>query len=185
MPDRNLASRLLGLLNVKPEFDVTGGGQSARDGGLDATTTRDRLHTAVADLTRATSDALADEWQGLKLPVGPDSAHAVCILHRDHELDSDGEAVDASVEPSEIQRAVFEIDFSRLGRCQIDALCQQDRFDLLVRSERSLESPLQQEIADLYMSACQIAGLKGDIGFRVGQFFEPPKASTTIQAVTT
>ena len=66
------------------------------------------------------------------------------------------------------QNAMVELEYSELGRCQIDVLCQARRFDLLVRTEESLRPHLRRDLRELYLAAREAAGLVGEIRFRAG-----------------
>ncbi|MGI9433469.1 MAG: hypothetical protein ACR2Q4_01350, partial [Geminicoccaceae bacterium] len=89
MPDRNLAAKLLGLLALSVESDFVDSHLSARDDPHASRQAKERLQTAVIELARLTTEPLADDWQGLKLPIGLDSNQAVCIFHRDHHQEQD------------------------------------------------------------------------------------------------
>ncbi len=177
MADRHLASRFLGLLS--PEA----GGQSLakvmssspEPEGI-ATPKGDQIQTLVRELGSMASESLADGWKSMTLPLGSDQSQAVSLYFRDHDLDPDDEASDEEAEQKKAQRAIFDVSFSQLGRCQIDALCQEHRFDLLVRSEKPFGPKDRQDVATLFVSALEIAGMKGEIGFHVSSFFEPVRS---------
>ena len=57
------------------------------------------------------------------------------------------------------RRAVFQLEFGELGRCQIDVLCQARRFDLVVRTEQLLPPRVRREFRELYLAARDVAGL--------------------------
>jgi hypothetical protein len=185
MPDHNLAAKLLQLIDLQlsSSFDETG--VMARDQDVANPSKTHQLQSLLSDISNTGSDQLAEGWRSTTLPLGTDPAQAVMIYHREHNPDTEtGEhATDANDVMA--QRAIFDISFSRLGRCQIDALCQEQRFDLLMRSEKPLDHAHQLAITDLFTSACEIAGLKGEIGYRHGQFIEPAKTSTATTTVTT
>jgi hypothetical protein len=63
-------------------------------------------------------------------------------------------------------RAIFAVEFSEFGQCQLDLLCQTGRFDLAVRTERPLPDALQNAIKGLLGAACAIAGVAGSCEFR-------------------
>lgn len=175
MPDRDLAAKLLQLINVQMRQDVDDAGTTSRDEKAASPSKIHLIHGLLSDISDTASEPLADGWRGTTLPLGADPTQAVMIHQREHNLnhyseDNDGDSGDAKA-----QRAVFDITFSHLGRCQIDAYCQEQRFDLLVRSERPLDQANQQAITNLFSSACEIAGLEGEIGYRHGQFVEPEK----------
>ncbi|MEM7045727.1 MAG: hypothetical protein AAF543_23190 [Pseudomonadota bacterium] len=116
---------------------------------------------------------MVDGWKTLLLPLESDPTQAVSLFYQDHEIDSDEQMDDAEVLKSKAKRAIFDVSFSQLGRCQIDTFCQERRFDLMIRSETALNSEDQRELTTLFHGALDIAGLTGEIGFSVGGFFEP------------
>lgn len=184
LPDRNLAAKLLGLIEMQPGQDPAESRPLEGEKGV-AAARMDQIRTLVKGLENMAMEPMADGWKSLTLPVGSDPAQAVCLFHRDHCLDPDDDTPSSSEEGRDAKRAVFDVSLSHLGRCQIDALCQRHRFDLLVRSEKPLADHEQREITALFTAACEISGMTGDIGFRDGPFFEPAKASTVIKVVTT
>lgn len=184
-PDRHLASRFLGLLAVQDQQQPEGRlSPSPERSGLN-NAQRDQIQGLVRELGAMASEPLADGWKGLTLPLGSDQGQAVALYFRDHDLDPEDEGQNGDADHAETQRAVFEVSLSRLGRCQIDALCQNQRFDLQIRSENPLAQNVQQDIAALFISACEIAGMNGEIGFKIGNFFEPARSSATTKTVQT
>ena len=161
MPDRQLAARLLRLIGFQMSASFEEAGMVAPDQeNGDISKTR-QLQGLLVDVANRASEPLGDGWRSTALPLGPDPAQALMIHFREHYLDDESHGDEAGPDDALAQRAVFEINFSRLGRCQIDVLCQEQRFDLLLRSERPLSHRYQHEITDLYLSACEIAGLTG------------------------
>ncbi|MGI9493797.1 MAG: hypothetical protein ACR2QF_15480 [Geminicoccaceae bacterium] len=185
MPDRHLAAKLLRLIGFQIGASFEQAGMVAPDqenGGISKTR---QLQGLLVDIANRASEPLGEGWRSTALPLGPDPAQALMIHFREHHLDHESHGNEAGADDALAQRAVFEINFSRLGRCQIDVLCQEQRFDLLLRSERRLDQGHRQEITDLYFSACEIAGLTGEIGFRDGDFVQPALVSRANKTVTT
>lgn len=184
-PDRHLASKLLQLMNFQ-QIPWTGElGLMARLQDDADLLKQDFLQSFLSDIGRATTDSLTDGWRGTALPLGSDPAQAIIIYFRECLSDPEAEGSGDEEESQLVQRAVFEITFRQLGRCQIDVLCQEQRFDLQVRSERKFDDQDQQTITDLFVSACEIGGFKGEICYRQGQFVEPAKKSTSNKIITT
>ncbi len=177
-PDKHLASRFLGLLPAESGGQSLSGAtpSSSERGGVVAPQ-RDQIQALVRDIGSMASEFLADDWKSLTLPLGSDHNQAVALYFREHDLDPDDEGSGEKAEQERAERAVFDVSFSQLGRCQIDVLCQEQRFDLLIRSEKPFGSEDRQDVAALFVSACEIAGMKGEIGFKVGGFFEPERSS--------
>lgn len=174
--DRQLAARFLGLLATTVGTASQDTSSAAAGSNTPSIEHGDHVKSLMRELGNQASEPLADGWKSVTLPLGPDPAQAVHLFHRDHDLDPDGQDAEGDVEGDEARRAVFDVSFSRLGRCQLDVLCQEQRFDLLVRSENALASDDQQEIQAIFTSACEIAGMSGEIGFRVGHFLDLPRS---------
>ena len=184
-PDKHLASRFLNLLTNQSGDQRPDGQGQPREQVAMTVTQREQIQALAREVGSAASEPLADGWKSQALPLGSDQSQAVSLFYRDQHFDPEEESSDEDAEHSKTQRAVFDVTFSRLGRCQIDTLCQERRFDLLIRSERSLPPDDQQHIASLFASASEIAGLHGDIAFKVGSFFEPPRSPITLQDLRT
>ena len=177
-PDKFLASRLLGLLTAGTDQQAPSAERPSSDRGALTTASKDQIHALVRDLAASASEPLTEGWKSLTLPIGHDQAQAVCCYFRHHEFDPDEDKPDGGDDRREdAERAVFDVSLSQLGRCQIDALCQERRFDLLIRTEEGLSETDRKDITSLFLSASEIAGMSGDIGFQVGGFFEPVKWS--------
>ncbi len=185
LPDKNLTSRFLNLLtNQDSNLRLDGHSLPSERASMTAMQ-KEQIQSLVREVGSAASEPLAEGWKSQTLPLGSDQSQAVSLFYRDQDLDPDEDTSDENAEYSKTQRAVFDVTFSRLGRCQIDTLCQESRFDLLIRSERPLPQDDRQQIADLFASASEIAGLHGDIAFKVSSFFEPPRSPAAVQDLRT
>ncbi|MEM9627025.1 MAG: hypothetical protein AAGA21_12390 [Pseudomonadota bacterium] len=184
-PDKHLASRFLGLLTADSGGDPkTASLFSSPDRGT-ASSKSEQIQTLVRELGGMASEPLSDGWKSLTLPLGTDQNHAVSLYFRGHELDPDDEASHGEADPDGAKRALFDVSFSQIGRCQIDVLCQERRFDFLIRSEKPIRSEDRQDLTDIFVSACEIAGTKGEIAFNVGSFFEPARSSVISKELRT
>ncbi len=185
MPDRQMASSLLALLGLQSGADLEEAGMNAYQQESADFSKTDQLKSLLIDIAKSANDSLAEGWRSTALPLGSDSEQALMIHWRENHLDHQSNGDQADAKEVTAQRAVFDISFSRLGRCQIDAFCQERRFDLLVRSEQPFDRKDQEEITGLFSTACEIAGLSGEIGYRHGQFVEPAMISRSAKTVTT
>jgi hypothetical protein len=114
----------------------------------------------------------------LLLPLAFEGAPLLRLHLREDPCEEDSSGTDPDAERSgAARRAVFEVEFGALGRCQIDVLCQARRFDLLVRTEQPLPPALRREIRELYLAARDAAGLIGTARFRAGQLLALPEPS--------
>jgi hypothetical protein len=106
----------------------------------------------------------AGGWRLLLLPFGAGPADGLRLYLGEDPSEGHGGASEAG--PETPRRAVFELDLSHLGRCQLDVFCETRRFDLIVRGERTFDAPLESEIRALHHAALDAAGWVGAISFR-------------------
>jgi len=183
-PDQHLAARFLSLMaGIDRKLPLEG--QPALDQKSVAGMQQDQIQALVREIGTAASEPLADGWRSLALPFGVDQAQAVMIFFRDHDFDLEEDSEVEQTKQREAQRAVFDVSLSQLGRCQLDVLCQEKNFDLLIRSEKLLPEVVKTNITNLFLSASEIAGKRGDVAFRLGNFFEPERKSISFQDLKT
>ena len=115
----------------------------------------------MAELPRQSQ---AGSWRLLLLPYGAEPTQGLKLYLGEDAMEGEDHAAEAAPKPA--RRAVFELDLSHLGRCQLDVLCQRLRFDLIVRSERALDLPLESDIRAAYRETLDAAGWSGSIRFR-------------------
>lgn len=185
-PDRNLAAKLLQMMGLQMG-SVDKAPTMSQDRDIGGSSKIQQLQSLLSEIGNAASEPLADGWRSTILPLGVDPAQALTIHYRDHRLDPEADSGEDGKDTDDgaVKRAVFDINFSRLGRFQLDVLCQEQRFDLLVRSAEPLDTTGQQVITGLFSSACEVAGLNGEIGYRQGQFVEPAKFPISTKTVMT
>jgi len=127
----------------------------------------DRAVSAVTSMAEEMAEPLrqsqAGGWRLLLLPFGAEPAHGLKLYLGEDAME--GERHTAEAEPAAARRAVFELDLSHLGRCQLDVLCHGQRFDLIVRSERAFDAPLESEIRAAFQEVLDAASWSGAIGF--------------------
>jgi hypothetical protein len=176
-PDATLASRLLRLVQL-----IVSRAGSADDGRAAEPEVREgqpgatRVTAALAELGRVAGEPQHGGWRVLLLPLGFEGAPLLRLHLREDSYDRDGSGTDDDANRSgAARRAVFEVEFGALGRCQIDALCQARRFDMLVRTEQPLPPELRREIRELYVAARDAAGLVGTFRFRAGPLLALPE----------
>ena len=178
-PDATLASRLLRLVQLiahRPRSaDVP------RPAGPAVTEARPGMAPvteALAELGRVAGEPQSGGWRLLLLPLAFEGAPLLRLYVREDPRDRDGSGTDHDGERSgAIRRAIFEVEFGALGRCQIDVLCQARRFDLLVRTEQPLPPDLRREIREFYLAARDAAGLTGTARFPAGRLLALPEPS--------
>jgi hypothetical protein len=68
-------------------------------------------------------------------------------------------------------RFVVEVNFTRLGSCQLDGLVGKGRFDLMVRSHQDLPETARREISGLFAQAREIGNYAGELTFQTASRF--------------
>lgn len=109
------------------------------------------------------------EWRALTLPfVNGGTVEAIRLFLRRPPVD-EGDIPDAQ-KAKEGDRFLIDIDFSRLGRVQLDGLVKRnDRlFDLILRTDQPLTLPLRKDIIALFQLAVETIGVKGSVVFQSG-----------------
>ena len=108
------------------------------------------------------------------MPIGLEDPQVLKIHTREPAIDPEAEPPPGHEREDAVQRAVFEVDLSHLGRCQLDVLCQAARFDLVVRSAASLAPAVKGEIRSLIAATREAAGLAGRLEFRPAELLALP-----------
>ena len=176
-PDATLASRLLRLVQlIVPRAGGADVRRPAEPALAEGQPGAARVTAALAELGRVAGEPQHGGWRVLLLPLAFEGAPLLRLYLREDPADGNDGGTDHEADGSRAaRRAVFEVEFGALGRCQIDVLCQARRFDLLVRTEQPLPPDLRSDIRELYLAARDAAGLVGAARFRAGQLLALPE----------
>jgi hypothetical protein len=98
------------------------------------------------------------------MPLGVAEPQPLRLYLRDVPPEPERDAQLGREAPAASRRAIFEVELSQLGRCQLDVLCRAARFDLVVRTEAPLPAALQGDIRVLQVTGA-VAGLAGSVEF--------------------
>jgi hypothetical protein len=127
-----------------------------------------RLASDFASMGRlATTDVVP--WRFIPIPLLHDGQLEQALLFVRHGHHHDGTPDDEAG-----TRILVDIERSRFGRIQIDALIRPSRLDLIVRSQTPLTSPLRDRLTAVHDETCALAGLAGAIGFQPADSFVAP-----------
>ena len=130
-------------------------------------TGRSELAGQIEDEQRLAAQTVADDRGEWRLSLAPflqdEHLHALRFYRRDSD-----EHAGEQEEDGQATRFVVELDLSRYGLFQMDGLVNGKRFDLAIRSRRTLTAPVQQELRQIYERATEAAGLTGQILFDDG-----------------
>ncbi len=171
-PDDQMAGRLLRLWQALGDASATA---TTRAAGTEAAPETAGLQRALDGLHHALPDEQQSRWQVLELPVGADAAQPLRLYQRLDQADEDGAGSSDDTAAAPAKRIILEIDFSALGRCQLDALCSGQRCDLLVRTEQPLPAALQAELVQLFRDAQAITGGTGELACRSAALLPLPQ----------
>jgi hypothetical protein len=175
--DHALAARLLGWLRTLAVAAALPAGESADAGEPEPA--GDPVRAATLELARQAREPLPGGWRVLVMPIGVEDPQILRIHLRAPAADPDPEhdAPAGREREAAAQRAVFELELSHLGRCQLDVLCRAERFDLVVRSAAPLGPAVEDEIRSLIAATRATAGLTGRLEFRPAELLALPDPS--------
>ena len=165
-PGPRLASGLLFFLSALSAGDLGRwlGGQALqglRHAGRD--TLVQRLTQDFGQLGRM-ADAAPGDWRLLAMPiVNGQHVEQLRLWLRQHR---DEDRRKSRRPGREATRFILEVELSDLGDLQLDGLVHVKRFDLMLRSRRSLPSDMRREITRIFEEANAIGGYSGSIGFQ-------------------
>jgi hypothetical protein len=170
--DHTLAARLLRWVQALAAPPSAEPGESAPADGPEAAS--EPLRLAILELARQAREPQPGGWRVLVMPLGVEDPQILKIHLREPDADPEREARPGRAWTDTMQRAVFEIQLSHLGRCQLDVLCQGERLDLVVRSAARLEPAVEEHIRGVIAATRAAAGLAGRLEFRAAELLTLP-----------
>jgi hypothetical protein len=170
--DHALAAQLLRW--VQALRASASGPQAELDDGLEPRIEAGPLRSALGELARHAREPQAGGWRVLLMPLGAAEPQPLRLYLRDVPPDPERDRQSGREERPASRRAIFEVELSRLGRCQLDVLCRAARFDLVVRTEEPLPAALQGDIRVLVHAASEVGGVTGKVEFRAAGLLAQP-----------
>jgi len=128
----------------------------ARSSGKEAA---GRLSDEFGQLSRL-ARADSGEWRVHALPFFDGARHQQIQLYLKNRDESGTEGEDIPA------RFVFEFELSTLGPVQLDGLAANNRFDLVVRSQKDLPEIISKEISALFSRSQEESRFAGEIHFQ-------------------
>ncbi len=172
--DHALAARLLRWIEILGGRAGAADPESAGDrGGPDSGPEAGALRSALSELAQHARTPQAGGWRVLVMPLGIEDPSALRLYLRDLP-DGEHHPRPGRERRPAARRAIFEVELSQLGRCQLDVLCQPRRFDLAVRTDRPLAAAVQADIRGLLAAACELAGVAGKVEFLATELLALP-----------
>ena len=160
--DHALAARLLRWIQTLTAAPRPAAGEPARVHEKAG----EPVRAATPELARQAGEPQPGGWRVLVMPIGVEDPQVLKLHLREAAADPDRDAQPGRNHDGTVQRAIFEVELSHLGRCQLDVLCQAERFDLVVRSAAPLGPAIEDDIRSLIAATRAAAGLAGRLEFR-------------------
>ena len=121
-----------------------------------------RLTQDTSSATRTTEPASAGEWRAVPLPMFWEGEIQKVTLYTRHE----NQQQQQDNEKGGKTRFIFDLTLSRMGEVQLDGLLQDNRLDLVVRTQNAFSAPMQQTMRQAYISALDSTDLSGELNFQ-------------------
>jgi hypothetical protein len=127
---------------------------------------RQRLVDDTTELRQLADSPATGDWRVLTLPLLAGSmVQPIRIYTRRGKKKSTGEATDDG------GRFIVEVEMSKLGPLQLDGMFRPLRFDLVLRSHRSLGEEIRNEATAIFHKSIAASGIAGDIAFATASRF--------------
>ncbi len=125
-----------------------------------------RLTAEFSGTSRTMAEPPPGDWRSLSIPFqhGHQLSELAVHYHGDHPGRGEGDDEDGGA-----KRIMVDFTLSRSGPMRLDGLLGAKRFDLLVRSMTALPDWMQNDVVQLFSSACEASALAGTVGFRTGR----------------
>ncbi|MCB9996543.1 MAG: hypothetical protein H6869_08925 [Rhodospirillales bacterium] len=126
-----------------------------------------RLNRDTGGMQRTAGEPSSTDWRSMALPMMSDGELHKMMLHYRHD-DRDAEDGEQSRHGT---RFIFDLSLTRMGNVQIDGLHRPQHgkkgtLDLIVRTTKSLSSPMQQLLRQRYIDALEQTELTGTVLFQ-------------------
>lgn len=124
-----------------------------------------RLSQDTGTLSRLMTEprAAGQDWKTIPIPMFCEGQVEKIVLHykrEDTENDKDQQEKDDQT------RFIMELDLSRMGSVQIDALARPGKLDMIVRTQSALSLPMRQTMRRLYVEALEYSRISGELSFQ-------------------
>lgn len=121
-----------------------------------------KLRDEFTQLSMLAQDRPQQDWRSFFLPIWDDGRLQQINLFYRRQRRNQGEK-DKSEDAT---RFVVEVNFTRLGNCQLDGLIRKKHFDLMVRSHQELPLNVKRDLSGLFAEARELGNYAGDISFQ-------------------
>lgn len=127
---------------------------------------RERLLDDTTELRQLADNPATGDWRVLTIPLLAGAmVQPIRIYTRRRKKKAAGEPAEDG------GRFIVEVEMSRLGPLQLDGLFRPQRFDLVLRSHRSLSDEIRAEATRIFHNSISASGIAGDIAFSTSARF--------------
>lgn len=127
-----------------------------------------KLRDEFGQLSLLAQDRGNQDWKCFMLPLWDDGRlQQINLFYRRPRRQQSG----GKDKNEDATRFVVDVNFTRLGGCQLDGLIRKKTFDLMVRSHRELPLPVKRDIAGLFAQAREIGNYAGEVSFQTALRF--------------
>jgi hypothetical protein len=125
-----------------------------------------KLRDEFGQLSSLSQDRPQQDWRCFFLPLWDDGRlQQINLFYRRPRRGQDDKKGD------EATRFIVEVNFTKLGGCQLDGLIRKKYFDLMIRSHQELPLGVKRDIAGLFAEAREIGNYSGDVSFQTSARF--------------
>jgi hypothetical protein len=126
-----------------------------------------KLRDEFGQLSMLAQDRPNQDWKCFMLPVWDDGRlQQINLFYRRPRRNQGGKD-----KKDDATRFVVDVNFTRLGGCQLDGLIRKKNFDLMVRSHQELPLSIKRDIAGLFAQARDIGNYAGEVSFQTAMRF--------------
>lgn len=137
-------------------------GSTLKSGGGKQETVR-KLRDEFTQLSMLAQDRPQQDWRCFFLPLWDDGRlQQINLFYRRQRRGQSGD----KDKGDDATRFVVEVNFTRLGGCQLDGLIRKKHFDLMIRSHQELPLAIKRDLAGLFAQARELGNYAGDISFQ-------------------
>ena len=126
-----------------------------------------KLRDEFGQLSSLSQERTQQDWRCFLLPLWDDGRLQQINLFYRRPRRGKGD----KDKGDEATRFIVEVNFTRLGGCQLDGLIRKKHFDLMIRSHQELPLVAKREIVGLFAEARDLGNYAGDVSFQTALRF--------------
>lgn len=125
------------------------------------------IHAAARTQSAAPGDAGSQDWKATFMPFLDSADQQIHRLPLYYKEWSDENKPDKDKDRrNKMLRFLFDLKLTRMGKVQVDGYMEDQRLDLILRTETVLSAQMQQSMRGMYKKAVEKSNLTGDLNFQ-------------------